>query len=275
MNELSWRVTAAIIGVLLVGTACASPGSAWAQTDLCPEPNDAPESACPLGAGSAVESFVERAGDVDLYRLEVGEASRVQVELTRLPADYDLYLTNADGGVIGRSFQKGTADERLQLIVLAGTYYVRVAANPSGEPDAARPYSVGVVLGSSEGAERPPEPRPTDPAAPPTVPYGGQWVNLEILDGRVHFAARAYPGEGGGESVRVVNFRFRRPDGRWDTGCHADAPAGDLYGCSMNLNRVPEGEIKFGFDVHGSDVKEQGDAVTESPDGFRYLFVDR
>jgi len=265
------RLAMAIGVVLLVGALCLPPRGAFAQTDQCPEPNEEPPTACPLADGAKVHAFMDRSGDVDVYRFDTGSAVRAQLDLTELPADYDMYLTDADNRVIGRSVREGVEAERLRLIVLAGTYYLFVLTNPSREPDPTRPYLLSVVFSGTDGAELPPAPRPVDGSDGATVvQYAGRWVSIEIRDERVHFAARAYPGEGGTEPISVVNFRFRRPDGRWDTGCHADTPDGDLYTCSMTINRAPEGEIKLGFDI----LDPRSD-VTESPDGFRFLSVDR
>ena len=260
----------AFVAVSLLCSALAVTANGAAAADACPEPNDDLATACPLGAGSPVQSSIDRPDDVDVFRLEIAEPSRLHADLTGLPADYDLYLRNANDGVIGQSVQKGTSDEQLRTILPSGVVYLSVVPSAAALPDPTQPYTLQVSVSSSDGAELPPAPATVAEGAPASVPFGGQWVTIEILDGRVHFAARAYASAGGTEPISVVNFRFRRPDGRWDTGCHADVPTGDLYTCSMNLNRVPRGEIKFGFDIH-----DPQHVVTESPDGFRYLSVDR
>ncbi|MFZ9943575.1 MAG: fibronectin type III domain-containing protein, partial [Bacteroidia bacterium] len=67
--------------------------------------------------------------DVDWYRFStVSGATRVKVNLTTLPADYDLYLySNNASTVLGRSILGGTSSEQvIRNTTKTGTYYVRV-----------------------------------------------------------------------------------------------------------------------------------------------------
>lgn len=118
-----------------------------AQTDACPEPNDDAVRACRLGGGVVIQSFIERPGDVDGYRFVVGdEGAQVSLDLTDLPADYDLYLADPYGGLYGQSVQEGTASEHVQATLLRGAYYVYVQADPAREVDTSTPYTLGLTM---------------------------------------------------------------------------------------------------------------------------------
>jgi hypothetical protein len=66
---------------------------------------------------------------VDWYRFStISGATRVKVNLTTLPADYDLYLySNNASTVLGSSILGGTSSEQvIRNTTKTGTYYVRV-----------------------------------------------------------------------------------------------------------------------------------------------------
>ena len=91
---------------------CSAPGPlrAQAQAGGCPEPNDEPTAACPLGDGTTVQATLDRQGDVDVYRVTAGDdTSMVQVDLTNLPADYASTCSTRPGGMVGQSVHEGTA----------------------------------------------------------------------------------------------------------------------------------------------------------------------
>lgn len=86
------------VGLVVLLAGLPQPG--FAQGRGCSEPNDDPSTACPLANGAAVESFVERPGDIDTYSFVLGTPGSVQVDLTSLPADYDLYAARLDNLVV-------------------------------------------------------------------------------------------------------------------------------------------------------------------------------
>ena len=103
-----WRSVCAVVIAVCLSTVSLVPNRLLAQADACPEPNDDPASACSLANEAAVQSFIEQPGDLDVYRVDVACPGRIQLDLTDLPADYDLYLADASGGVIGQSAHEGT-----------------------------------------------------------------------------------------------------------------------------------------------------------------------
>ncbi len=72
-------------------------------------------------------------GEVDYFRFTLSEAKEVGLGLRQLDADADLILEDAEGRVLHRSEEDGTANEWISETLLAGTYYVRVEAQEAGE----------------------------------------------------------------------------------------------------------------------------------------------
>jgi len=102
------------------------------------EPNDTFEQATTLSAGQAMMGYIDSAGDVDYFKINVGAAGKVvAVSLTLLPADYDLYLADSGRNVVAMSRYGGAANEFIFYTApAAGTYYIYVAGfnhayNPS------------------------------------------------------------------------------------------------------------------------------------------------
>jgi hypothetical protein len=162
---------AALIGaVLAIGVLCAPSSRTFALADPCPEPNDTPATACELNPDGPIQGFIDRSGDLDAYRILIAGAGQIQVDLVDLPADYDLYLTDPNGAVIGQSVREGTTPERLQLTVQPGAFFAVVRADLSREVDPHRPYTLSLTLISAVGgapasARPPPTAMPTPTAA--------------------------------------------------------------------------------------------------------------
>lgn len=151
-----------MVAAFLMGGA---PGRSLAQESVCKEPNDDPGAACQVTLGAAIQSTIDRPGDVDLFRFVIGESGgRVTLELVDLPADYDLYLIDSKGGVLGQSVREGPSAEGLILTLQAGTYFAVVQSDPAREIDATRPYTLRVTIEAA--AATGPEPAPESGSAP-------------------------------------------------------------------------------------------------------------
>lgn len=148
-RRVAWAVS--IVAAALLGFAVPVAPSVGAQEAGCPEPNDDPASACVLTGDATVTALMERPGDVDAYRIVVAEGGgRLLLQLADLPADYDLYVVDDHGGVLGRSIHEGTVSEEVSVVVPSGTYLAYVVVDPSRRFDAARPYSLRLNVGEAE-----------------------------------------------------------------------------------------------------------------------------
>ena len=82
-----------------------------------------------VGTLTATQSFSDAVGSVDTndyYSFIVTTLSNVNLNLTGLSADVDLYLLNSSGTVISSSEAGGTTSESITRQLSAGTYYARV-----------------------------------------------------------------------------------------------------------------------------------------------------
>ena len=94
---------------------------------------------------------------VDYYKFTVTADRAVAMGLRQLDYNADLFLEDDDGTVLGRSENGGTANEWLDKIVQAGTYYVRVQAQETGDNAYVLRYGVTIPVvdadATSDGAE--------------------------------------------------------------------------------------------------------------------------
>ena len=94
-------------------------------------PDDAPNSMAEITEtspnGVKIERYINPSGDEDWFRFELAEVSNINVQLTSLPADYDLYLYDANGVLLEASERRGVMEERIiRKDQPAGYYYVQV-----------------------------------------------------------------------------------------------------------------------------------------------------
>ena len=118
-----------------------SPADTDSQTDT-PTPTDADATrtgAVDFGDITALQgprfprgTLDGDADGVDYYRFTLTEAKRVGLGLRQQDADADLFLEDANGTVLYSSTASGTANERIDQTLLAGTYYVRVESQEAG-----------------------------------------------------------------------------------------------------------------------------------------------
>jgi len=141
-------------------TDAAAPNGAAASRAPCTEPNDTPETACPLGDGTTLAGVIPTPGGTRAYRFAVPDAgAHVVAQLTDLPADYDLYLVDASNAIRGESVLDGAQPRVVDTLLPGGTYYLYVHADPGRDVDPANPYQLSLAVSA-------PGPSPT--GAPPS-----------------------------------------------------------------------------------------------------------
>jgi hypothetical protein len=124
------------------------------ELPVCIGPASDPGSACPLLMNLPVAGFLRDGGDTDAYRFSVAsESTGIMADLTDLPADYDLYLVDAYGGILDQSTQEGTASEHVEGSLPEGTYYLYVHVDSGRDPDPTRPYSLRLSQRPQQAAE--------------------------------------------------------------------------------------------------------------------------
>jgi hypothetical protein len=133
-----------------------------------------------VGTLTATQSFSDWVGSADIddyYSFNVTTLSNVNLNLTGLSADVDLYLLNSSGTVISSSIY-GTTSESITSQLSAGTYYARVNRY-SGDT------TYGLSLNATEVTPTPtPTPTPTD------------WYTQNLVDAQIITLTRSLATDG-------------------------------------------------------------------------------
>ncbi|MFN6540285.1 MAG: pre-peptidase C-terminal domain-containing protein [Nostoc sp. EkiNYC01] len=98
---------------------------------------DSRESARNIGVITTSQTFNDFLGNFndiaqdnyDYYRLDLGQNSTLNLSLTGLTADANLYLYNVNGSYIATSTNTGTANESIIKNLVAGTYFLQAYSN--------------------------------------------------------------------------------------------------------------------------------------------------
>ena len=111
----------------------------WRRTGLCPdsyEPNDLFSEAANVfqnltnsNYNTSINSFIWSSTDIDYYTLVLENAGTLEIDLTSLPADYNLDLYAMNQSQIDNSSTLGTVSEHLTYNYTAGTptvVYIRI-----------------------------------------------------------------------------------------------------------------------------------------------------
>jgi hypothetical protein len=109
-----------------------------ASADDCSQPST---SGCTIALNEPVTAVLANASDVHTWRLTLNSAARLHVALTNLPADYDVHVYTADGGLLGESTNEDTQDDVVDLPDAgAGIYIIYVNSARGDASD--QPYTL-------------------------------------------------------------------------------------------------------------------------------------
>ncbi|MFN8333457.1 MAG: LamG-like jellyroll fold domain-containing protein, partial [Saprospiraceae bacterium] len=132
--------------VLLSGTPFASPPCAVNDTH---EPNNSAATATAIGVGNTTGALcklrVSQPADIDFYTVTVPSGKQLNLTLSNLPADYNLYVQRA-GVTVATSQNSGLTNETIAQpnYDSDGTYVVAVYSNLLGNN--VNPYTLNVSL---------------------------------------------------------------------------------------------------------------------------------
>lgn len=91
------------------------------------EPNDTRTQAYAITKGTIYNAYIGSTTDVDYFKFTQSSTGYINVSLTNLPKDYDLYLYNSSGTLVAKSVNGGTSSEAIKYNAKkTGTYYVKV-----------------------------------------------------------------------------------------------------------------------------------------------------
>jgi len=116
-------------------------------TTQCLAAGSFPTLPCASGDSPFALATIQNPGDTVTFEVNVPQSGeRVAAELVDLPADYDLYLVDGSGAIVGESVQEGTTPEQLEFDLPGGMYYLYVYADPGRLVDAQRAFRVEVSV---------------------------------------------------------------------------------------------------------------------------------
>jgi hypothetical protein len=106
-----------------------------------------PSVACAAGDSLAAQAAIQNAGDTVSVDLMVPAAGlHLSADLLDLPADYDLYLADGSGTIVGASVEEGTTPEHIDADLPGGTYYLYVHSDQGRSADPEEPFRLQVSL---------------------------------------------------------------------------------------------------------------------------------
>jgi hypothetical protein len=108
---------------------------------VCLGPNESQQDACIVADGTTTEGFIEDPGASSVYAFQVDvPLTQVHVDLTDLPADYDLYLIDGSGKLLAQSVQEDTQPEAIDAPLTSGAYLLYVHSDPGRAVDPENPF---------------------------------------------------------------------------------------------------------------------------------------
>jgi hypothetical protein len=116
----------------------------------CPGIYDVSTNGTSTGAASiplktAVFGTISSTTDVDYYKFVITTGGTATINLTTLPANYDLTLYSSNGTTsLATSKKTGTSSELISRTFTAGTYYIKVAAGTKNVFNASSCYTLNV-----------------------------------------------------------------------------------------------------------------------------------
>lgn len=109
--------------------------------------NNTAANAVSIPLNTNVNGTISSSTDIDWYKFNVTTAGTITVTLTNLPANYNIYLYNSSGTLLGSSTNSGTTNESISYSASTGLYGVKVSA-PSGVFNTTSCYQLLVSTGS-------------------------------------------------------------------------------------------------------------------------------
>jgi Bacterial pre-peptidase C-terminal domain len=93
----------------------------------CVGPNDSMDNACLLSGSATTAGEIDVPNGNAVYEFDLAErGAAVDLSLTNLPADYDLYVVDPSGSVIAQSVNEGLDPEIINAVLPRGAYFIYV-----------------------------------------------------------------------------------------------------------------------------------------------------
>jgi hypothetical protein len=104
-----------------------------------------PAVPCAAGDSLAAQAAIQNPGDTISVDINVPSSGlHLTADLVNLPADYDLYLADNTGAIVGQSVEEGLTPEHIDADLAGGSYYLYVHSDPGRPVDPADPFHLQV-----------------------------------------------------------------------------------------------------------------------------------
>ncbi|MBD1373953.1 S8 family serine peptidase [Hazenella sp. IB182357] len=129
-------------------------GGSTADTGDTYEPNNRKEQAYgPLQSSKTYQSQISNASDIDWFKFETKASGEIKLNLSSLPADYDLYLLDSSGKQLASSRKGSKSDESITFTTTSpGNYFVKVEGY-NGAYNTSQSYTLQANYPASSQAE--------------------------------------------------------------------------------------------------------------------------
>lgn len=116
-------------------SVCGTSSSAFSASSIfttpapCPdamEPNNNLAAAANITLPTTINALIASTTDQDCYRFTLASAANVNLYLSNVAGDYDLFLLSNAGATLASSEAGGTSNESISYSAVAGTYVIRV-----------------------------------------------------------------------------------------------------------------------------------------------------
>ena len=145
------------------------------------EPNDSFAAARAMDVGISYHGiYICPSGDEDWFRFNASTGQQMTVDLHNLPANFDLFVYDPGGTIVGMSRQRGTTAERvLHTAAMSGAYRARLFGH-EGAFHPSQDCTLRVELSEAPtAAATHPYPGCPDPFEPNDVLGGPAWSILD------------------------------------------------------------------------------------------------
>lgn len=117
------------------------------------EPNDSLSQAYgPIDSDVVYNGKISTGTDADWFKFTTNSGGSIQLSLSNLPADYDLYFYDENGNQLGRSWNGGTSSESISYSAsAAGTFYAKVIGY-NGAMSNSQSYALKVTYPTSNNS---------------------------------------------------------------------------------------------------------------------------
>jgi hypothetical protein len=208
------------------------------------EPNNTVLSAVQIQPGLPLNALVNPSGDNDWFKFSNSSTQKnVKVELSNLPADYDLQLCNASGKVLRTSQNRGTTAETIIYNTTKTASFTTRVYGYNGAWSANDCYTLKVTLSSTKFAEKEGKNQGVAPEEGSVLviypnPASGQ-VNVDFsaeITGKGNISVYGLTGQ------RLISFAFNAVEGENTIMVNVGSLNKGIYFLELSLN----GKKRFG-----------------------------